>query len=171
MQRHFLFHDLFQILYLEEIIQNYPIIIGGLALFVLCIHQLIGQLIIFHDGRSAVFQTHNAHLLIRCILADHLGAYHTVSLNRSADKARICDPLQYIVYGKYIQPFNAFFMNDIQHTVIFHGNKPAAVTIGGSGQPALFLQIDLTFVIGSRRHLLFEEMHILCLVSEVVMLL
>ena len=62
-------------------------------------------------------------------------------------------------------------MYNIQHAVIFHGNEPAAVTIGGSGQLALFLQIDLTFIIGSRSHLLFKEMHIFRIISEEIMLL
>ena len=62
-------------------------------------------------------------------------------------------------------------MYDIQHAVIFHGNEPAAVAVGRGGQLALLLQINLTIVIGSRRHLLLEKVHILRLVSEIVMLL
>ena len=61
-------------------------------------------------------------------------------------------------------------MYDIQHAVIFHGNEPAAVTVGRGGQLALLLQINLAFIIGCCSHLLFEEVDIIRVVSEEIML-
>ena len=50
MQGHFFFHDLLQVLYFEEVIQDNSIVIRGFALLILRSHQFI----VLHDGRSAV---------------------------------------------------------------------------------------------------------------------
>ena len=105
------------------------------------------------------------------ILAHHLCAYIAISLDGGTHEARVSNALQHVVHGKHIDPLYPFLFHQVQQPRILHGDEPSSVSVGRCGQSALFLQIDLAFIVRGRRHLLLEEMHKLRIVPKVLLLL
>ena len=86
-------HNVLQILHAEKIIQNHAEMICRTALCIFGRHQFRRHVIIFHNGRPAVFQTHGAHFLIRRSFRNHLGPNRTVCRDGGAYKTGIGDTL------------------------------------------------------------------------------
>ena len=54
MQGQALGHDPLQLLHIEQVVQDDAEMVGGLALGVFGVHQLLGHVIVFHDRGPAV---------------------------------------------------------------------------------------------------------------------
>ncbi len=171
MEHQLLIHDLLQLVFTEEIIQNDAEIVSGLSVFIGGSQKLRCHLIILYDGRAAVLQAHGTDLLIRSCLAHHLGAAAVALACRGTQENRITDPLQNIVHGEAVQPFNAELVKLVYKTGLMHGAEPSAVSVGRGCDLERTLHIDLAVVIGSRRHILPEEEHKRRIISEIIVLL
>ena len=67
-----------KLLCLEQIIEYDSEIICGISLLILCIHEILGKIVILYDGGLAILKADNANLLIGSSLAHHLGTYGAV---------------------------------------------------------------------------------------------
>ena len=167
MKRHRLTDDPVQRLHLEQIIQDHAEVISRLSLLILRFHHLIRKLIVLHDGRAAVFQTHNPHLLVRSCLAYHLSSAFHLSIDGSTDKTRVTDSLENIIYRKNIDPLDPLFSNDLIKSGLDQRGIPTGISVRRGGQFSFFLQIQMSVVVTSRCHLLFEKADFFFRITEV----
>ena len=163
-----LIDDALQILFAEEIVHDHAEIIGGIALLIFGVHELRGHLIVLDDIRSSVHQAHDADALIGRSLAHGLGTAGTAGGDRRADKDGVDDPLQDVVDREGVEPLDSELMHLVQQAAPLHGQKPAAVAVGGGRDPVLCLHVDLAVPVCRRRHLLLEEPDLGAVIAEVV---
>ena len=103
-------NDLLQLIHAEQIIQDHAEAIQIIALLVLCVIHLMGHLIILNDRGLAILEAEHTDSLLRISFSHYFCAADTVLVNHCAHKAGISDSLQYIVYGKAVEPFYAHFL-------------------------------------------------------------
>ena len=168
MDRQDLVHDPLEILFTEQVVHDDTEIIGGVAVFILCLHQFRSHLIIFNDRGSAVLEAHDADLFIGRGLADGLCAAGASGGDRSSDKYRVRDPLQHVVDRESIEPLNAQLMYLVDQACALHREEPPAIAVGGGGDPAFCLHVDLAVIIRRRGHFLFEEKDLGGIIAEII---
>ena len=159
--------DLFELVFLEQIIEDHPEAVAQFPVTVARKRHFGRQFVIFHDARHAVFQTKHPHAFFGTSLFDHFCARFATACDRRTQKNGIGDVLQHVIDRKHVEPLHVSVNLFLQQTRTDKRRIPTAVAVRRARDRIFLFQKQFAVKIDARRRILDEKADIFLGITEI----